>query len=83
MKEALELEWEIYQALLDLHNLAAEDPQVQNLVSLKPVTHSRRGQQRERQKNSWFNKQNNNFARASRFFVHFFPVFARLRRENA
>ena len=50
MKEALELEWEIYQALLDLHNLAAEDPQVQNLVSLKPVTHSRRGQQRERQK---------------------------------
>ena len=24
----------------------------------------------------------NNFARASRFFVHFFPVAARLRREN-
>ena len=34
-------------------------------------------------KNNWFNKQNNNFARASHFFVHFFPVFARLRRENA
>ena len=43
----------------------------------------RRGRQRERQKNERFNKQNNNFARASRFFVHFFPVFARLRRENA
>ena len=43
----------------------------------------RRGRQRERQKNNWFNKQNINFARASRFFVHFFPVFARLRRENA
>ena len=28
------------------------------------------------------NKQNNNFARASRFFVHFFAVFARLGREN-
>ena len=28
-------------------------------------------------------KQNNNFARASHLFVHFFPVFARLRRENA
>ena len=28
-------------------------------------------------------KQNNNFARASRFFVHFFAVLARLRRENA
>ena len=27
--------------------------------------------------------QNNNFARASRFFVHFFDVTARLRRENA
>ena len=25
--------------------------------------------------------QNNNFARASRVFVHFFPVIARLRRE--
>ena len=26
--------------------------------------------------------QNNNFARASRFFVHFFAATARLRREN-
>ena len=43
----------------------------------------RQGRQRERQKNKRFNKQNNNFARASRFFVHFLPVFARLRRENA
>ena len=30
-----------------------------------------------------FNNQTNNFARASRFFVHFFAVTARLRRENA
>ena len=28
-------------------------------------------------------KQNNNFARASRFFVHFSAVFARLQRETA
>ena len=28
-------------------------------------------------------QQNNNFARASRFFVHFFATIARLRRENA
>ena len=34
-------------------------------------------------KNNTFNKQNNNFARASHFFEHFFPVFTRLRRENA
>ena len=33
--------------------------------------------------NDRFNKQNNNFARASHFFVQFFAVFARLRRENA
>ena len=43
----------------------------------------RRGQQLERQKNNRLNKQNNNFPRASHLFVHFFPVFARLRRENA
>ena len=43
----------------------------------------RRGRRRERQKNNRFYKQNNNFARASPFFVHFFPIFARLRRENA
>ena len=39
----------------------------------------RRRRQRERQKSNRFN----NFARALRFFVHFFAVTARLRRENA
>ena len=43
----------------------------------------RRGRQGEHQKKNWVNKQSNNFARASRFFANFFPVFARLRRENA
>ena len=44
----------------------------------------RRGQQQERQKTiGLITEQNNNFARASRFFVHFCPVFARLPRENA
>ena len=28
-------------------------------------------------------RQNNNFARPTRFFVHFFAVVARLHRENA
>ena len=28
-------------------------------------------------------KENNNFARATRFFVHFFAVIARLQRETA
>ena len=43
----------------------------------------RRRRQRGRQKSNRFNNQNNNFARASRFFVHFFAVTARLRRDNA
>ena len=43
----------------------------------------RRQWQWERQKNNRLNRQNNNFARASRFFVHFFAVPAPLRRENA
>ena len=43
----------------------------------------RRGRQLERQKNNRFNYQNNNFASATHVFVHFFLVFARLRRENA
>ena len=43
----------------------------------------RRGRQRERQKNNRFYKQNNNFARASRFLYISLPVFARVRRKNA
>ena len=43
----------------------------------------RQQRQRGRQKSSRLNRQNNNSARASRFFVHFFAVTARLRGENA
>ena len=43
----------------------------------------RRQWQWKRQKSNRLNRQNNNFARASRFFVHFFAVPAPLRRENA
>ena len=38
---------------------------------------------RESKKSNSLTRQNNNFARASRFFVYFFAVTARLRRENA
>ena len=41
----------------------------------------RRRRQQERHTSNRFNKENNNFARASHFFVHFFDDFARLRRE--
>ena len=37
----------------------------------------------KKQKSNRFITQNNNFARATRFFVHFFTVLVRLRRENA
>ena len=53
------------------------------LWSYQGLKIQQRGRQQERQNNKRFNKQNNKFARASRFFVHFFPVFARLGRENA
>ena len=38
--------------------------------------------QRERQKSNRLNRQNNYSARASRFFIHFFAVTSRLRREH-
>ena len=44
----------------------------------------RQRRKRERQKKSdMLNRQNRNSARAPRFFVHFFGVTARLRREDA
>ena len=43
----------------------------------------RRQRQIGRQKSNSFITQDNNFAPASRFFVYFFTVLARLRRENA
>ena len=42
----------------------------------------RQRQQREGQKSNRLNRQNNNSARASRFFVHLFVVTARLRRNK-
>ena len=39
--------------------------------------------QRERETSKGLDKQNNNFACASRFFVYFFAVVARLRLESA
>ena len=42
----------------------------------------RRRRQRERETAKGLDKQNNNFACASRFFVYFFAVVARLRLES-
>ena len=54
-----------------------------SVVVIEDFKIQRHGRQQERQKNNRFNKQNNNFTRASRFFYISLPVFARLRRENA
>ena len=53
----------------------------------KKLKQRQRQRQQERKKNAaqyscGFNKQNNNFARASCFFVHFFTVTARLQRKK-
>ena len=52
-------------------------------VAIREFTQRQRRRQRERQKTNRFrhDKQNNNFARASRLFVHFSAVAARLQRE--
>ena len=53
------------------------------LAIIRDFKMPRRRRQRERQKSNRLKRQNNNSAHASRFFVHFFAVTARLRRENA
>ena len=47
----------------------------------RDLTKLRRRRQGERQKGNRFNEQNNNSPPASRFFVHFFAVPAKLRCE--
>ena len=47
----------------------------------RDLTKPRRRRQRERQNSNTFNEQNYNSGRASRFFVYFFAVPAKLQRE--
>ena len=54
-----------------------------SILLIKELKIPRRRRERERQNSNRFIQKNNKFARASRFFVHFFAVAARLRRENA
>ena len=49
---------------------------------IRELEQRRRRRQRERQKARGLDWHNNNFARASRFFVHFLAVVARLRHES-
>ena len=49
---------------------------------IRELEQRRRRRQRKRQKAIGLDWHNNNFARASRFFVHFLAVVARLRHES-
>ena len=60
---------------------ASQRPILECSRKLKQRRRRRRWQQ-ERQKSNRFITQNNNFAHASRFFLHFFAVNVRLRRET-
>ena len=62
-------------------SIRGKKPHVYRVIILKQMADHKR--QPGRQKSNGFITQNNNFARASRFFVLFFTVLARLRRENA
>ena len=69
--------------ILHLHKVRSRKALNSALHETRDFKMPRRRRQRERQKSNWLNKQNNNSARAPRFFVHFFTVTARLRGENA
>ena len=52
---------------------------------IRELKQRRRRRQQERQKSKkamGLDRQDNNFARASRFFVHFFAVAAQVQRES-
>ena len=53
------------------------------LEVVRELSQRRRRRHRGRQKSNRFILAKKHFARASRFFVHFFTVLARLQRENA
>ena len=54
-----------------------------NRLDIRELKQRQRGRQRKRQKSNWLDLQNNNSARASRFFLHFFAVVARIRHESS
>ena len=68
-------------------NAARKKKTEESTIALRSINRDytiRRGDGNENVKNSnRFNRQNNSYARASHIFVHFFALFARLRREIA
>ena len=70
-------------ALLEVLNTDLQIPSSRCQLLSRDFKIQRRDGNENVKKSNRLNKQNNNFARASRFFLHFVAVFARLRRENA
>ena len=63
--------------------LIIRDVKIQRDHRNEKVEKKQQQQQQTNNDNNRFNKQNNNFARASHYFVHFFAITARLISENA
>ena len=79
LKEKLEFQLVLWTSTL--HVFLAGGNYLVVLANME-LKQRRRRQQRERQKGDSFYWQNNNFARTSRFFVHFLAVVARPQRES-
>ena len=61
------MEYDVFHKQNVLHERRSDKSENKDLTKL------RRRRQQERQKSNWFNEQNDNSARAARFFVHFLP----------
>ena len=73
--------WQL-QSLINRGNLKPSRGTLRNHDN-RELKQRRRRRQRGRQKSNWFKLAKQQAARASRFFVHFFAVVARLRLETS
>ena len=66
-----------------LTSLNSRFPKAASYPSIESLRNEDDGSNKNGKKAIGLDKQNNNFARASRFFVHFSAIVARLQRETA
>ena len=69
--------------LIISHFKAVKTHLMPNRLDIRELKQRQRRRQRKRQKSNGLDLQNNNSARASRFFVHLFAVVARIRHETS
>ena len=84
MAKGLQVALKCYRVLCVLPNRRNDSFSLEENLWQEMVKSSSNGDGNENgKKATGLDRQNNNFARASRFFVHFFAVVARLQRESA